>query len=624
MFGLKKSINNSENNNLLSDSDPMNERSISLKYIFYDNNNFTSQFELYIQPNNFPDIKLLITIDSESNFTELKVKIKKGLQNFTQLKNLNGFGIENISKITNGQKVLLPLEGKINKHLFSGDIIYCDILSEEYWIQTYFKLQSYQYRQTFTMEYKLPKKIKFDNLKSILLKSGLDLFLKDIKNNLLDSSLNYYVKFAEFQIVKNRKSSNLNKEEYNIIDEKIIDAHSIIIATINFGIFEELIHKQLIAIKLKKKEKYYLRYNEYCNLLFDELLTLKKFKPELFTIKDIAKELLKSQYNDLNSNFLFYNLKSNETIDDYMHNILNINDENDDEEEDDFEQSTKVKSSSIISGLFSKKRKPANEKYKIFDQDKNIFYIKKSYNINMIVITPFLFTIMEKDNYNEKKKKKISDIKSDKTYRTYSYNDKNKRDNIAKNSDNLVMLGALSLDGDVNSFDDDESDNNNNINTFQNKEIKDNKLFESINKSLYNYNDPQNEYGKKSENLLMGNYETRSTKGLLQYLRLSASSCSSICSELNANFNQEMFLSLIKKKFINYVCKKRFEKSKMPECRDIESVENDSLFQLLKNKKEKLKEEKGPKIRSRGYILFLIIFFFYYLLSTAIFNLRCY
>ena len=621
MFGLKKSINYTESSSLASGSDSVNERKSNSKFIFYDNENkFTSQIELYIHPNNFPDKKLLIIIDSNSNFTELNEKIKKGLQTFSEFKNINGFRIENICKINNGKKIILPLEGNFNNQILSGDIIYCDILSEEYWIETYFKLQSYKYHKTFTIEYKLRKKMKYKYLKLVLLKAGLDLFLKDIKKNILDSSLNYYVKQAKFQTYKNRKTSLLNKKKHNLPNEKIVDAHSIIIATIKLGIFEELIHNQLITMELNGKEHNYLRLNEYCNLLFDELLTFKKFESELITIKDIAKDLIKSQYNDYNSSFLFYNSKTNETINDYMYNILSTNEEveedEEDEDDDDYEQFTKSKGSSILSGFFKKVGKSKKEKYAFFEQNQSICTMKKdNFDINMIILAPFLFIIPKENNYKEKKNKEISDIKSSKPFRTSMHNKNNNRDNIGKNknNDDLMILEPLSLEIGSKLFDDNESNSNNN-----------NELNESTNKYFYDFNNSINEdVNGKSDYLLMDNFDIsfRSSRGLFHLLRLSRRS--SICTELNTYFNQETFLSSVKKNFKNYISKKHFERAKVPEYRDIEIVENDSLYRLLKNEKENYDEDKGrPKIKSREYILFLVVFFVFYLFFMSFMNLN--
>ena len=86
----------------------------------------------------------------------------------------------------------------------------------------------------------------------------------------------------------------------------------------HFEIFEELIHEQLKTNELKKTDENYFRFNEYSNLLFEELISSEKFLPELSTIKDISKEFLTSQYNDLNTNFVFYNPKNPEIFESFF------------------------------------------------------------------------------------------------------------------------------------------------------------------------------------------------------------------------------------------------------------------------------------------------------------------
>ena len=396
MFGIKKTltISGEKNKSFLDRDTNLSHSGDDSKFIYYAKaEQFISQLEIYVKPNNYPDKKVLIIAKSELDFQELMSQIKESFKSSSEFKNVAGLTIENLYKLQNERRINLPKNGCINEYLKSGDIIYCDIKTDEFWIKTYFKITTYNYRKVIKIEFKFNKKTKFKQIKLILLKAGIQFFWDELNKNKLNNSFNYYVKGIKFNNNK-RKQSETGFELISFNKKmKYLDNKIEILVNLQFGIFEELIHEQLVLMHLTKNEPNYLRLNEYCNLTFEELYTSKKFESELGTVKDISQDFLTSQYNYLNSPFFFFNIKKNETVDEYMYNIINISNsidnENDDDEDDDqfdFDGDTS----------FGKFYSDDPSKYfgditLIKKTQKNYLRRHHNYDSNMIVIAPFLF-----------------------------------------------------------------------------------------------------------------------------------------------------------------------------------------------------------------------------------------
>ena len=281
------------------------------KFIFYDDQNkFTNQLEIYISLTNYNNKKHLVIISSDSTIEELNNQIVQSLGSLPEFKNINGIRIEDIHKISNDNKISLPEVGKVSDFVNSGDILYCNLITDEYWIKTYYNLQSIDFKKIIKLEYRLKKKMKYKKFKLMLLKGGIQLFIESVKNNKLYKHFNYYVKLFEFKIKKHKKviTHNIhnNQKDKKTID-KIINFSSEIIVILKFGLFEKLVHQNIKLTNFNSKNN--LRVNEYNDLSFMELYNDKKFLPEYTAIKEISEEFLTTQYNNNNPNFLFFTKK---------------------------------------------------------------------------------------------------------------------------------------------------------------------------------------------------------------------------------------------------------------------------------------------------------------------------
>ena len=323
MFGIRRSnvsykpssdnlendiIENSENLNHIEEEEDIYKNK---KFIFYDDNKkFTNQIEIYISLTNYNNKKLLVIVGSESSIKELKNQIILNVQSFPEFKNLNGIKVEGIYKISNDSKINLPVEGKVTDYVNSGDILYCNLITDEFWIKTYFNIQTVNFKKIIKLEYKLKKKMRYKRFKLMLMKGGIQLFIDNIKSLKFYNSFNYFIKLFEFKIKKHKNIITHNihiKQKGKTTIDKIINFSSEIVVILKFGIFEKLIHKSAKITKLKYRKN--LRANEYNDLPFEELINDTKFLPEFSAIKELSEEFLKEQYNNKNPHFLFFSNK---------------------------------------------------------------------------------------------------------------------------------------------------------------------------------------------------------------------------------------------------------------------------------------------------------------------------
>ena len=636
MFGKKKYITTSLDKNKSNSTDKsINKSSIDdSKFIYYaKTDEFISKLEIYIKPNNYPDKKVLIIINNEADFSELNSQIKESFKLISEFKNVAGLRIENLYKVQNESRINLPENGCINALLKSGDIIYCDIISDEFWMKTYFKIISYNYRKIIKLEYKIQKKMKSKYIKYILLKAGIELFLDELNNNNIDNSLNYFLQEIIFHNKKKKKSqTGFEPIEFNK-KLKNLDVKSEILINLKFGIFEELVHQQLTSMNLNKNEPNYLRLNEYCNLTFEELLTSKKFEAEFGTVKEISQEFLKSQYNDLNIPFIFYNIKKKETADEYMYNIINLSnsfeeDIEDDEEDDDFDFEGDTSFGKFYSEDASKFFGNITS---IKKTKKNYYKRRNKYDSNMIIVAPFLFKLVTKNEKKVLTNNNNNDPKNVNVFRTFAHQNINENKNRRQKEDIYnFFVCPFSLEAEDNILKKEQEDNNNILLNID--EIKDNDndlildtgnnpiIYDKIvEESLDNESKSKNKKNNKRYKVNLNDVMSQKTnrRSLFSLMRLSiASNC---CNDLYNSFSQIEFIKNLKLQYKNYISKKVMEKINIPESRDYENIDKDFLVFL--NKKES-EEDNSLIVKNKKLIIFLLFFFIYYLLIIITTNYK--
>ena len=442
MFGIRKSnisyatnanpirntiISENQENIEIKEEEGQEDIYKSTKFIFY-KQKFTNQMEIYINLTNYKNKKLLVIIDSDSSIEGLYNQIIESIQSIPEFKNINGVRVEEIYKISNNHKINIPKEGKASDFVNSGDYLYCDLLTDEYWIKTYFNIQALNFKKIIKLEYKLKKKMKYRRFKLMLMKGGIELFIENIKSTKKYNKFNYYLKLFEFKIKNHKKiiTHNIhNNHKVKMAIDKIINFSSEIIVILKFGIIEKLIHKNIKISKAYQRNN--LRVNEYNDLTFEDLINEKKFLPEFIAIKELSEEFLSTQYNSQNPNFLFYTKKrpkypfnnyffSNENkpiITDDKNPINELIKEEDDEEKEDKKINNNLNINDIITRRESSFNSIKTSEADSFDSNK-LFLNENDDNkiINKKKSKSLFFKGEKKDLIKEEKKEKKVKIKN--------------------------------------------------------------------------------------------------------------------------------------------------------------------------------------------------------------------
>ena len=610
MFGVRKSINLTDNAasevNVSSKKTDNKESGDDSKYIYYteseSDDKFISQLEIYIKPNNYPDKKILIIAKKGINFEDLYRQIEENFKSISEFKTISNLSIKHYSKSIGEERIKLPLTGPVEKYLKSGDIIFCDILSEEIWMGTFFKLEVNNFRKVLKVEYKIPKRLNFKHIKFILLKAGISLFYEEIKNNNLDNSFNYYLKDILFNKKKKKILKNEFGKEYKY--EVFVNMH--------FEIFEELIHEQLQTNELKKTEKNYFRFNEYSNFSFEELISSEKFAPELNAIKDISREFLTSQYNDIKTTFAFYNPKIPETFESFiisedvssMSELAELSEEN--------EASNFISEDSDISIV--------GENKLINSTSSSSIKSKYKPDANLIIIATFLYNI-------ESRSSSFSSLKEDINF-----------NNNINNNNNDVLITNSELDM---SMDDNKLNNSMQKLNFNDNPLKDSlihhknanksllisdkgiKMDESnqdlvIKRDVVNENIIFLDEDSLEENKKKKKKKHKSKKKEYQVLIKEFNQENDCSGDLYDLFNQRTFLEKVKLNYKLIYNKKLIERLRVPESRNIEDVDRNFFkFLLQRDKKKRLSIFKYHK----KLIAFLIIALLYFLVVIVCINI---
>ena len=525
--------NNQENTDKVEEEDEQEDIYKSAKFIFYDDNKqFINQIEIYISLVNYYNKKLLVIIASDSSIEQLNNQIVQSLESFPEFKDINGVRAENIYKISNGNKIQIPQEGKTSDFIKSGDILYCDLITDEYWIKTYFNIQTLNFKKIIKLEYKLKKKMRYKRFKLMLMKGGIQLFIENIKSNKKYTAFNYYLKLFEFKIKKHKKviTHNIhNKQKDKKTIDKIINFSSEIIVILKFGVFENLIHKNIKITKAFHRNN--LRVNEYNDLTFGELINESKFLPEFTAIKELSEKFLTEQYNSKNPNFLFYTKKKQKknSINDYFFSknkqiivddkkpIGEVADEDDEKTNDNlnideiysirnssFNSTKNNEYDSIDSNKINEEKNNKKKKSLFFKGDKRELGIikadkkekkaKKDKIKNMIIIANFLFKEEQKKEKMFKRKITHEYFENNLDFRKNAPNTRNSK--LSFSNKNLSIYDNKTNINYLMEEEDEKPKYNNNYKIEENKEEIDSDIieFESKPKTFSDKNILQNNF----------------------------------------------------------------------------------------------------------------------------------
>ena len=201
--GRKKLKENLLDKNTLNNSDE--------QFIFYDTNKenkFQQQIEIQAVLNCNNAYKQMMFIDKKSTLDYLCMKIAEGMEKFQEYTSLEGLKATNLYKKTEKGIVKIPNSGDIKDYLVDGDVIYCDLITQEYWVKTNIKILSNNTRMNIALDLKFRLETIFKKLKFLLIKLGINFWIDYSKNK--EDSFHYTFNTAKFKTIRSKNNFELN------------------------------------------------------------------------------------------------------------------------------------------------------------------------------------------------------------------------------------------------------------------------------------------------------------------------------------------------------------------------------------------------------------------------------
>jgi hypothetical protein len=186
------------------------------EYIFYNNHQekkFQQQIEIQAILNSNNLQKVMVIIDRKSSLNYLSIKIAEQMEKFSEFSNLEGLKAINLTKKTEKGIIKIPSSGEIKDHITGGEIIYCDLNTQEYWIKTHIKIYSSYSKMVITLDLKFRIETIFKKLKFLLLKLGINFWMDYSKNK--DDPFHYAFINAKFKTCKSKNNFEFNINDLN-------------------------------------------------------------------------------------------------------------------------------------------------------------------------------------------------------------------------------------------------------------------------------------------------------------------------------------------------------------------------------------------------------------------------
>lgn len=182
-------------------------------YKFYDYGHKPQEkFEIQAILNNNNSYKVLVIVKGKDTTIEyLCVKIAEQMEKFQEFENLEGLKAVNLSKRTEKGIIKIPINGDINEYIKDGDIIYCDLNTEEYWVKTTIKMNSVNSNLLINLDIKFRLDTIIKKLRFLLMKLGINFWI-DTASQLKD--FNHYV----FTSLNFKTLKSKNNIDYSVSD----------------------------------------------------------------------------------------------------------------------------------------------------------------------------------------------------------------------------------------------------------------------------------------------------------------------------------------------------------------------------------------------------------------------
>ena len=182
-------------------------------YKFYDYENKPQEkIEIQAILNSNSANKVIVILNGKSTTIEyICVKIAEQMEKFQEFENLEGLKAVNLTKKTDKGITKIPINGEINDFISDGDIIYCDLNTEEYWVKTTIKMNSGNNNLLINLDIKFRLDTIIKKLRFLLMKLGINFWI-DTASQLEDFN-HYILTSLNFKTLKSK-----NNIEYSVSD----------------------------------------------------------------------------------------------------------------------------------------------------------------------------------------------------------------------------------------------------------------------------------------------------------------------------------------------------------------------------------------------------------------------
>ena len=313
MFGKLSSQNLSSLINETSlERSTENEFDSNPNYIYYNNKEFIKQIEVYVK---HEEQKYLVVTDAQCQMEEFIMQTERVFLSKPKYFKLKNLQITKLSKQISSKKFEeIPIKDKVQDHLKTGDVIVCDLSTEEFWSIVEYEIKSKVMKGIFQTEFKLNKKLPIYKWKLLLLKYGIDLFITQL---LTDKTTNndhftYYIEEVMYTI-----NSLQQKLDNNLIDYDYVSQHvsynTNVNVTIYIGRFEEFIYNESKLLTFPETAVNIRRFNVMKEIPFYYFIEDDNFKPECNYIRNVIKDIYNDhKHHNKDNNIIFYSYKHND------------------------------------------------------------------------------------------------------------------------------------------------------------------------------------------------------------------------------------------------------------------------------------------------------------------------
>ena len=310
-------INNTRNDSTQYDNDD--------NFIFYDSKRqFTEQIVFHAVLNKNNSYKVIVYVDKGASMDFVCVKIAESFEKFDNFSGLEGLKAINVSKRSDkGEVINISQNGSV-ENIMNNDVIYCDLISEEYWISTRINfIVDNERMNAISFEFKCRTDITVKKMNSILLKFGINYFI-DQRHKEQDK-YHYVLSKILFKLSNNQTRFDYDDtgEIDSVFQSKIsefFDYSSNITFTITFKSLESVLFNQLQINTQPLRTITHNRLNEFKEFIsLESMKSHGAFLPEYKYILKFNDNIFNhSIYKRKNVSEMFYLYNTYNTLQNYI------------------------------------------------------------------------------------------------------------------------------------------------------------------------------------------------------------------------------------------------------------------------------------------------------------------